>query len=537
MHFPSFTLILSGVFISYVLYSIWTIGSLYFPPQCSDVELKTKSCSKAYLKSSPELQLLLFTTVHDRWSRPSDLKFLDRIEVDPEISLTQPIDVPLPLKTRRNGTLFIHVFLTKRSYGANWHAAIDDPTTTYTAASFTEYHVPQAETFNLLKDQQNNDSDKPRKQDGRVVTHLRSKLIINALDYKEPLPRKNLPIDIAQVLSFAPNGRYLPVLHIDLLASRLEDMVPVNTSVSEMPVTVTYSPISFGKLRLWMQFTGALHTLKLMGFTNKDVDELKGIFADTNIVLLCGTFVVAALHLLFDFLAFKNDVSFWKNRDDMIGLSSRTLVWRAFSQFVIFLYLMDENTSLLIVIPSGVGTLIELWKVKKAFRLELKWQNTLLPRIVSGQSRNKEEAETEQYDSLSMKYLSYVLYPLCFIGAVYSLLYTSHRSWYSWMLQSVVNGVYAFGFLFMLPQLFVNYKLKSVAHLPWRAFMYKAFNTFIDDIFAFIITMPTAHRVACFRDDFVFVIYLYQRWLYPVDKKRVNEFGASGEEDSEKKEN
>lgn len=38
--------------------------------------------------------------------------------------------------------------------------------------------------------------------------------------------------------------------------------------------------------------------------------------------------------------------------------------------------------------------------------------------------------------------------------------------------------------------------------------MYKAFNTFIDDVFAFIITMPTAHRIACFRDDIVFVIYL-----------------------------
>lgn len=81
-------------------------------------------------------------------------------------------------------------------------------------------------------------------------------------------------------------------------------------------------------------------------------------------------------------------------------------------------------------------------------------------------------------------------------------------SWYSWTLNSMVNGVYAFGFLFMLPQLFVNYKLKSVAALPWRAFMYKAFNTFIDDIFAFIITMPTAHRIACFRDDIVFLIYL-----------------------------
>ena len=43
--------------------------------------------------------------------------------------------------------------------------------------------------------------------------------------------------------------------------------------------------------------------------------------------------------------------------------------------------------------------------------------------------------------------------------------------------------------------------------------MYKAFNTFIDDLFAFIITMPTAHRVACFRDDIVFLVYLYQRLL------------------------
>ena len=45
---------------------------------------------------------------------------------------------------------------------------------------------------------------------------------------------------------------------------------------------------------------------------------------------------------------------------------------------------------------------------------------------------------------------------------------------------------------------------------------------FIDDLFAFIITMPTAHRVACFRDDVVFLIYLYQRYLYPVDPNRVD---------------
>ena len=36
--------------------------------------------------------------------------------------------------------------------------------------------------------------------------------------------------------------------------------------------------------------------------------------------------------------------------------------------------------------------------------------------------------------------------------------------------------------------------------------MYKAFNTFIDDVFSFIMVMPTSHRIACLRDDLVFFI-------------------------------
>ena len=75
---------------------------------------------------------------------------------------------------------------------------------------------------------------------------------------------------------------------------------------------------------------------------------------------------------------------------------------------------------------------------------------------------------------------------------------------------------------------------RSVACLPWRFFMYKALNTFIDDLFAFIIKMPAMHRAACFRDDIVFVVFLYQRWVYPVDGTRRNEFGTTGEEEDAK---
>ena len=47
----------------------------------------------------------------------------------------------------------------------------------------------------------------------------------------------------------------------------------------------------------------------------------------------------------------------------------------------------------------------------------------------------------------------------------------------------------------------------------------------VDDLFAFVIKMPTLHRLSVFRDDLVFLVYVYQRWAYKVDKRRANEFG------------
>lgn len=306
----------------------------------------------------------------------------------------------------------------------------------------------------------------------------------------------------------------------------------INSSSTELPLTISYDSIALGKLRFWIHMQDAVYSLQQFGFTEKDADEIKGIFVDTNLYFLALTFFVAAFHLLFDFLAFKNDISFWKHKKSMVGMSSKAVLWRCFSTIVVFLYLLDEQTSLLVLVPAGVGSLIEVWKVKKAFKIHVIWRG-LTPAFLFGKMDDSEK-RTEEYDTLAMKYLSFLLYPLCIGGAGYALVFVKYKSWYSWIINSLVNGVYAFGFLFMLPQLFVNYKLKSVAHLPWKAFMYKAFNTFIDDIFAFIITMPASHRLACFRDDVVFLVYLYQRWLYPVDKTRVNEYGVSYDDEKPK---
>lgn len=71
--------------------------------------------------------------------------------------------------------------------------------------------------------------------------------------------------------------------------------------------------------------------------------------------------------------------------------------------------------------------------------------------------------------------------------------------------------------------------------MPAKAMTYKFLNTFIDDLFAFTIKMPTLHRLATLRDDVIFFVYLYQSWAYKVDYTRVNEFGQGGgdEDDDE----
>jgi hypothetical protein len=236
-------------------------------------------------------------------------------------------------------------------------------------------------------------------------------------------------------------------------------------------------------------------------------------------------------------------------------------------QFVIVLYLIDRDSSLLMIVPSAIGVMIALWKCQRAAgfsfvplsaddRKSLPSFWNIIPRMFGRKltakrlqvtltletkdkqkvsvdtpnSRRKRElqAMTNEADRQATSRLGSVLLPLVLVYTVYSLVMEEHISWYSWLITSASSAVYAFGFVLMTPQLFLNYKLKSVAHLPWRVLVYKSLNTFIDDLFSFIIRMPTMARISCFRDDVVFFIYLYQRWLYPVDSSRPIEGGGDG---------
>lgn len=207
-------------------------------------------------------------------------------------------------------------------------------------------------------------------------------------------------------------------------------------------------------------------------------------------------------------------------------------------QAVIFLYLLDnnENTSWMILLSQGMGILLEFWKVTKMVDVRIRpgGPDSFLPYRIAFEDKHKlseTEEKTKEYDAVAFKYLYIIAVPLLLAYAGYSLVYETHKSWYSFVIATLVGSVYAYGFLMMVPSLYINYRLKSVAHMPARAMTYKFLNTFIDDLFAFTIKMPTLHRLATLRDDVIFFVYLYQNWKYKVDYTRVNEFGQGGDDD------
>ncbi|KAJ1918558.1 hypothetical protein IWQ60_007470 [Tieghemiomyces parasiticus] len=539
------------------------------------------------------------------------------------------IDVAIPEAAQHNGSLYAHLIMDRLPESRLPAPGTTDPTDgnkpmeqgrrdfdpdldrRYIRQPLTT-HIRRrtvAKTRNLLRDSTTPDSNEspdaaahtnsasPALADvgDSIYSYWYGNLTLNLLTEAAPLPYHQMPPAVREQFKLLPADKVDPVTQHRLYAPLLytnrfwileANLQPVNVTTPTLPLNLHVYPISFFKLQFYATMQEQMkQQLSLMGGMTGggEFDEFKRMLVETNPWLLGITVLVTLLHSLFDFLAFKNDISFWKNKKGAAGISVRTIFANIAFQLIIFLYLLDNQkvTSWMILMSQGVGLLIEVWKIKKAVDVQVRpvgadqgvpivpcvdktteveeipptatdaitaeaadlaQRRTLFNfagyqvTVKGAAQRTDEENRTQEYDETAYRYLTYLAYPLLAGYAGYSLYYEEHKSWYSFVINTLVGFVYAFGFITMTPQLFINYKLKSVAHMPWRTFMYKALNTFVDDLFAFVITMPTLHRLACLRDDVVFVVYLYQKWIYPMDPNRANEFGQVAQEPVDQKE-
>lgn len=445
-----------------------------------------------------------------------------------------------------NGSLFLHTFVTRSGKSPNPDAGADyaGRLMGYASGMLSKYKkIKRVRTHNLLageKEMFEKELDNALVED-RIVSHWHPNLTINLVTDWTNWVKGSVPAPLDEYIRFLPGGQtYLPIVFYNDYWNMLRDYQPINETTPVLELNLSYQPLSLFKWQLYaaqaMRNKWANNILgeALTGGveSDEDQDSLKETLLETNPYLLGITIAISILHSIFELLAFKNDIQFWNNRKSLEGLSVRSVFFNVFQSLIVLLYVLDNETNFMIKISCFIGLGIEVWKIQKVVNVSISRQNLLfgfLPQITFSDKGSYVESSTKQYDNLAFKYLGWLCFPLLVAYGVYSVIYQEHKGWYSFVLNMLYGFLLTFGFIMMTPQLFINYKLKSVAHLPWRMMTYKFLNTFIDDIFAFVIKMPTMYRIGCFRDDIVFFIFLYQRWIYKVDSSRVNEFGFSAE--------
>ncbi|XP_063054430.1 lipid scramblase CLPTM1L-like [Engraulis encrasicolus] len=513
------TKVVAGVFAVYMLHICWVLNGFVYTKACNTS--KSDNCITPYL--SKHARLSIFSTVdpgdvkgHSLIHQQDDFDFYSKFE--------RTVNVSLPAEaTQSNGTLFAVIYVHD-SDGPPWedsrHVSYVTRLTSFTTppAPAVVTAAPNEETEQEEEDGELQKASSPGSVPAAAVPvlHWHSRLCLSVMAEGFSFNKGAVPSDIRRHMKVVEEGKkkmYLPLMVVDELRIRLRDFIEINNSVAEVHLTLTYENISLKKYRLWSHLRDVIYSLKQFGFTEHQVDEIKGVISDTNPYVLALTIAAAVINLLCEFLAIKNDISFWRKKTTMTGMSKRSVVWRCFSTLVIFLHLVQEKAGWLLLVPAGMGVVLELWKLIKAFSIQ-------------DDKFEEPERVTTGYDSQGMRFLSYLLCPLCISGVAYSCLYVKNKSWSSWLMASLVTGVYAFGFLSGFPQLYVNYKFQSIEHLQSSIYLYKGTSTFLNDILGTVLSVPT-HPLAFFRDDVTFLLHLYQRRMYPVRKTRGREYGAS----------
>ncbi len=217
---------------------------------------------------------------------------------------------------------------------------------------------------NLLKET----NEEPVNLQEDIISYWYPNVTMQLVDFAQPLKKSVWTGNPAfQKLNIvAQTDSFLPILYLNDFWMIQDYLMPVNETLKTLPLYLRFEHLSFWKYQLYERFQDSFKLQQeSFGTSVSEVDDIKRMLSETNIILLIVTFSVSLLHSIFDFLAFKNDIAFWKNRKDTEGLSFKSILLNVLLQTIIFLYLLDNETSKMILVSSFVGLMIEVWKIQK----------------------------------------------------------------------------------------------------------------------------------------------------------------------------
>ncbi len=178
-----------------------------------------------------------------------------------------------------------------------------------------------------------------------VVGHWSPNVTLGIVTDDAPVTHRavGMPAIFGRLMVFDAQDKYVPPVTFNEFWDLREDFLPVNATTPQLALHLEFAPLSLVKWQFLVQMDDSMASQEALGMqTPGDRDNFKRMIRDTNVYLLALTIGVTLLHSVFDMLAFKNDIAFWRNRRSMQGLSLRSLVLNIVCQAIILLYLFDQ---------------------------------------------------------------------------------------------------------------------------------------------------------------------------------------------------
>ena len=180
----------------------------------------------------------------------------------------------------------------------------------------------------LEKSQNSTKSEEPEEVDENHYPHMKNEISLNVVpDHTVYDKVGGMSFDIFNSVKFYDDiNAYGPILHLSDFWTLNKNCILLNETISDVNVTLKLQNLWL----IWYQFEfnfkwqwGLVEDLGLIDARFQD--EMKTIWSETNKVLFVVTIIVSCLHSVFEILAFRNDINFWRQKKSMQGMSLKSL--------------------------------------------------------------------------------------------------------------------------------------------------------------------------------------------------------------------
>lgn len=245
---------------------------------------------------------------------------------------TREIDttIKLPKQVQHNGTLFAHFFVARTGY------QLDPAAKDYNTADAVHFlrplnqYLPKKKAKklkNLLASSEEAEEelvdDTP---DVQIVSYYHPNFTLSVIpdsgsqkfSQMHPAVRQYVQLERTGARDKSgKNGWYYPILFLNTFWQLKTHMTELNSTVTEVPLRITLNNLSNWKFSILTSIDeGSKQSARQAAYggpvpgggDGSEWETIKEVLLDTNIYLLGTTGIVTILHMIFETLAFKNDI-------------------------------------------------------------------------------------------------------------------------------------------------------------------------------------------------------------------------------------